>query len=540
MAKRKLFRLIPTVMGLAVLNIGPAVRAPQVPVVPKWERFELTLKSRHAYTNALQEAEVRVLFVSPLGETNRTYGFWDGGKTWRVRFAPNFPGRWRYYTMCSDTANACLHEQTGEFLCSVATGNSRFGEHGPMQAARYLQLVGHADRTPVLWLGDAAWDATTRAAVSDWEHYVKTRAAQKFNAVQWRLAPAEAGQTPGAFTGRECITLNLGFFKQLDAKVDALTRAGLLNAVAPLWEIGMSTEQTLPEDQAIALLRYVVARWGGNPVAWLLAFESDSTGAQVARWQRIGRAVFNPVTHGPVIVLPGEAPWVLPEFRSESWVDALGFQTVQVTDEDALPWLLQGPLSLERNKLPARPLITLAPAVEAALAGERGKHMTADFARRVLWWSLLINTPAGVSYSAKDIAEWTTTKAHDTEQPWREALSLPGAGAIAPLADCFAPIEFWRLKPFTRAVIVQSGASSLRNHIAASRTEAGNMVLLYVPEERAVKVLPGTWPAAAQATWFDPRTGESRPAGAAVVSPTGWEFTTPSAGDWVLVVNSKR
>lgn len=540
MVKRKLLRLILTALSFALLNSGSAARAANLPVVPKWERFELTLKSRHAYTNALQEAEVRVLFVSPLGETNRTYGFWDGGKTWRVRFAPNFPGRWRYYTMCSDTANAGLHEQTGEFLCSAATGNSRFGEHGPIQVARDYEHFEHADRTPFLWLGDAAWDAATRADVSDWEHYVKTRAAQKFNAVQWRLAPAEAGQATGAFTGRECITLNLGFFKQLDAKVDALTRAGLLNAIAPLWEIGPITEPTLPEDQAIALLRYAVARWGGSPVAWIVAFESDSTGAQAARWQRIGRAVFNPVTHGPVIVLPGEAPWVLQEFRSESWVDALGFQTSQVTDEDALPWLLQGPLSLERTKLPARPLITLAPAVEAAPPAERGKGMPADFARRVLWWSLLINTPAGVSYSAKDIAEWTTTKAPDTEQPWRAALSLPGAGAIAPLADCFAPIEFWRLKPFPRAVIVQSGASSLRNHIAASFTEAGNMVLLYVPEKCAVKVLPGTWPATAQATWFDPRTGESRPAGAAVVSPTGWEFTTPSAGDWVLVVNPKK
>lgn len=540
MAKRKLFRLILTAMGCAALTFGPAARAAQVPVVPKWERFELTLKSRHAYTNALQEAEVRVLFVSPLGETNRTYGFWDGGKTWRVRFAPNFPGRWTYYTMCSDTANAGLHEQTGEFLCSAATGNSRFGEHGPIQVARDREHFEHADRTPFLWLGDAAWDAATRSDVSDWAHYVKTRAAQKFNVVQWRLAPAEAGQAPGAFTGRECITLNLGFFKQLDAKVDALARAGLLNAVAPLWEIGTSAEQTLPEDQAIALLRYVVARWGGNPVAWILAFESDSTGAQAARWQRIGRAVFNPVTHGPVILLPGEAPWVLQEFRSESWVDALGFQTTQVTDEDAFPWLLKGPLSLERNKLPARPLITLAPAVEAAPPAEGGKPMTANFARRVMWWSLLINTPAGVSYSAKDVAEWTTTKAHDTEQPWREALSLPGAGAIAPLADFFSPIEFWRLKPFPRAVIVQSIASSLRNHISASITEAGDLVLLYLPEERSVKVLPGTWPAAAQATWFDPRTGESLPAGAAVISPTGWEFATPSAGDWLLVVNAKK
>ncbi len=540
MVKRILNRLILTVIGCALLTSSRDVRAANLPVVPKWDRFELTLKSRHAYTNALQEAEVRVLFVSPLGETNRTYGFWDGGKTWRVRFAPNFPGRWKYYTMCSDTANTGLHEQSGEFLCSAAAGNSRFGEHGPIQVARDPEHFEHADRTPFLWLGDAAWDAATRAAGPDWEHYVKTRAAQKFNVVQWRLAPAEAGQAPGAFTGWECITLNLGFFKELDAKVNALTRAGLLNAIAPLWEIGTSADQTLPEDQAIVLLRYVVARWGGNPVAWIVAFESDSSGAQAARWQRIGRAVFNPVSHGPVIVLPGEAPWVLPEFRLEPWVDALGFQTTQVRDNEALPWLLQGPLSLERSKLPARPLITLAPAVEAMPTAGSVKSMTADFARRVMWWSLLINTPAGVSYSAKDVADWATTKVRDAEQPWREALALPGAGAIAPMAEFFDPIEFWRLRPLAGAVIGQSSTTSLRDFIAASKSESGNPTLLYVPEQRVVKVLPGAWPAAADAKWFSPRTGLSSPVVAAAASSAAWEFTTPSAEDWVLVVHASK
>jgi len=532
--------MILTAISCALLSSGRDVRAANLPVVPKWERFELTLRSRHAYTNALQEAEVRVLFVSPLGETNRTYGFWDGGKTWRVRFAPNFPGHWKYYTMCSDTANTGLHEQFGEFLCSAAAGNSRFGEHGPIQVARDHEHFEHADRTPFLWLGDAAWDAVTQAAGADCEYYVKTRAAQKFNVVQWRFAPAEQGQTPGPFTGRECIALNLDFFKQLDAKVDALTRAGLLNAIAPLWEIGARADLALPEDQAIALLRYAVARWGGNPVAWIVAFESDSTGVQAARWQRIGRAVFNPVSHGPVIVLAGESPWVLPEFRLETWVDALGFQTTQVKDNEALPWLLQGPLSLERSKLPARPLITLAPAGEAAPTAGGVQSMTADFARRVMWWSLLINTPAGVSYSARDVADWATTKVRDAKQPWREALALPGAGAIAPMADFFDPIEFWSLKPLAGAVIGQSGGTTLRDNVAASKSESGKLILLYVPEERVVKVLPGAWPAAAGARWFNPRTGQSRPAVAAAASPAVWEFTPPSAGDWVLLVHASK
>jgi hypothetical protein len=87
---------------------------------------------------------------------------------------------------------------------------------------------------------------------------------------------------------------------------------------------------------------------------------------------------------------------------------------------------------------------------------------------------------------------------------------------------------------------MQAGDRSLRDRIAAASTEAGSLVLLYVPDKRVVKVLPGAWPATATATWFDPRTGGSRPAGSAVVSPMSWEWTAPSAGDWVLVVQAQK
>ena len=166
--------------------------------------------------------------------------------------------------------------------------------------------------------------------------------------------------------------------------------------------------------------------------------------------------------------------------------------------------------------------------------------MTADFARRVMWWSLLITTPAGVSYSAKDVADWATTKVHAAEQPWRQALALPGAGAIAPMAAFFDPMEFWRLKPLAGAVIGQTGGPSLRGFMAASGIAGGNRIVVYVPEARVVALVSGTWPAAAEAKWFSPRTGLSSPAVAVASSSAALKFTTPGAGDWVLLIHAKR
>src|SRR5689334_11201978 len=70
--------------------------------VPKWQRFELKLESSGAYANPVQEANLTAIFTSPGGSSRKVYGFWDGGNSWKIRFAPNEAGRWTYKTICSD------------------------------------------------------------------------------------------------------------------------------------------------------------------------------------------------------------------------------------------------------------------------------------------------------------------------------------------------------------------------------------------------------------------------------------------------------
>lgn len=538
MAKCKPLQFFLTVAGIVLINLSSVIGADKTPAAPKWQRFEVVLKSSVTYTNALQEAEVRALFVSPLGETNRVYGFWDGGKTWRIRYQPNFPGRWTYYTMCSDTANKGLHDQVGEFLCTATKGESRFDLHGPVLVARDQQHLEHADRTPFLWLGDAAWNAAIKSTTADWSEYAQTRAKQKFNVVQWRLS-GSAGKKTTAFSGQDQISVNLDFFRQLDAKIASANQAGLLNAIAPLWEIGDSTEPPLPQDQAILLFRYAVARWDAEDVAWIVAFESDSTGAQAARWQNIGRAVFTHVTHAPVILLPGESIWTLDAFRRERWVDVLGVQTSSVKNENSLPWLLKGPLALERQKLPSRPLISIAPPPETTSTASTGQT-TADFLRKQMWWNLLLNTPAGVSYEAHDVAEWITVPKTTTMQPWREALALLGAGSIAPISISMEGKDFWQLEPFPQILAAQPGLQSPLQHIAAVSTESRDLIIVHVPEERVVNIVPQAIPARSKAIWVDPRTGTTRPATGSSINATTHRFTTPSNGDWLLVLSKSR
>src|SRR5262249_41223203 len=147
-------------------------------------------------------------------------------------------------------------------------------------------------------------------------------------------------------------------------KVDTLRQGGILSAIAPLMEMdsaGPTTNQ-LPEDQAALLLRYVVARWGADPVAWLLAFDGNAKSGKAARWRKIGQAVFAGSRRAPVILYPGETPWLLNEFREQAWVDIFAYQTTSDFSDDALKSMLSGPLSQEWSKAPERPWIPFLPS----------------------------------------------------------------------------------------------------------------------------------------------------------------------------------
>jgi hypothetical protein len=513
-----------------------------MPVIPKWGRFEQSFKSTVSYSNALQQASLTVVFTSPLGDTSRVAGFWDGGNTWRVRISPDQPGHWTFESSCSDAANKGLNHQTGQFICTAATGQNQFDRHGPVRIARDHLHFEHADGSPFFWLADTAWNGARISETKDWNYYAGARAAQKFSAVQWCVAPGEDLEKQSAFTGKNLISVNPDFFKRLDAKVDTLNNAGLLSVIAPLWEINQQTADPLPADQAALLLQYMTARWGANDVAWLLSFE----GGGITRWKHIGQAVFGDIPHAPVILFPGEAYWALDEFRIEPWVDVFGYQSGQNLDDDSLKWMLSGPLSVEWTKEPPRPLINIAPPRENGIAAQSARRITADDVRHATWWSLLLATPAGVSYSADGVSDWNTTVEQKKRGPsardlpvWKESLFLPGAKQLSHATDLFTSIDFWRLRPAPQSLPSQPAIASPRRHIAAAATGTKDLSVIYVPEDHAFEMFLDALPSSPAISWTSPRTGQTSTA-VAVIAGRTCQFPTPGDGDWVLVIKAGK
>src|SRR5579864_9401593 len=103
---------------------------------------------------------------------HRIGGFWDGGTTWRVRFAPDEIGHWTFATLCSDAANGGLQAQVGEFECGVPEGKTPFAQHGPLRLSANRRYFVHADGTPFFFLSDTAWNGPLRATPDEWDHYL--------------------------------------------------------------------------------------------------------------------------------------------------------------------------------------------------------------------------------------------------------------------------------------------------------------------------------------------------------------------------------
>jgi hypothetical protein len=541
------YQLLTVVMSWALVLLGfslppcsfGATRSPKQPVAPLWSRFEKVLLSTCEYTNALQEANLTAVFTSPQGARRVVNGFWDGGRVWRVRFCPDVPGQWTFTTFCSDPRNAGLDGQTGKFLCTAPAGDSVFRQHGPIRVARDHTHFEHIDGTPFFWLADSVGSGAILSGPKDWLRYASIRSSQLFNVSLWSVSLGENYEHESALAGfPERIGINPKFFQYLDSKVETLSSEGILSAIRPLpgADSGLGAK-ALPEDQAALLIRYLLARWGAEPVVWVMG--SDDAGAEVGRWSKICNGSITNSVHAPVIFYAGRSANVAEELRNEAWLDGLGLDVSAVPSDRA---------SARPHETTAEfdlPVVLFIPRENGVipLTHERVKP---DDVRHAVYQSLFLRPPAGVTYAAQGVVNWDTTAdntpaaALGAGMPlWEKALFMRGAKQMRCLANLMNSIDFWRLRPRPEAVTLQASQPADETHAVAASTPAKDLTLVYLPQPNPVDVSLQAMPASPLISWLEPRQGFTRSA-VAVVSGSVCQFPPPGEGDWVLVIKSSK
>jgi len=530
-------------MLLGVFDLRAAAHPKNLPVVPKWERFEHEFSSFADYEHPLQDVRLTVQFTSPLGETTRIDGFWDGGRTWRVRFSPNQPGRWKFKSTCSDAANLGLNDQTGEFMCSATLSQSRFYQHGLIRVALDRQHLEHADGTPFFWLADTAWNGARESDPKNWEIYALVRSSQNFSVAQWSAAPGVDDKGQSALTGfPDRIGVNPDYFRRIDSKIAILSQVGILSAIAPLTPASPEAS-ALPDDQAALLVRYVVARWGADPVAWLFPVEKGSR--EMGRWRKICHEVFAGAPHAPVLVYSTDDPQVLTEFGNEDWVDLLGFQVPLRSQDESLVSALGGAANAIGSKSLPHPLIGFTPT-ENAPSTQAGQRISAAQIRQSAYGGLLSGQVTGISYGGHGVANWDTTVEPKAEDKlgaglplWHKSMFMPGAKQMGHIANVLSAVDFWQLRPEPKLIAGASNAAQVARKVLAASTPGKGLALVYVAEDRMLELAEDQLPHVPAVTWYNPRRGENSPAVAVVVQHT-CQFPTPEPGDWLLMLKAGK
>src|SRR5689334_3745004 len=72
-----------------------------------WEVQEIILATARDYANPYVDVECWVDLEGP-GFQKRVYGFWDGGRTFRVRIVATQPGEWTWRVGSNQNADAGL------------------------------------------------------------------------------------------------------------------------------------------------------------------------------------------------------------------------------------------------------------------------------------------------------------------------------------------------------------------------------------------------------------------------------------------------
>jgi hypothetical protein len=536
-----------TILAALVAMTGMSLAAEKVGV---WTKYEKAFESDRTYGNPLYDVqEFSVAFTSPTGRVKRIHGFWDGGRDWKVRFCPDEKGTWTFRSRCSDEKNDGLHGVEGSFECVANDSDFDIYAKGTIVRPKGCYYLTHADGTPFFFTACTAWNGALKSTEDAWTQYLSHRFAHGYNVIQfvttqWRGGDKDAeGQV--AFEGCGRIRINPAFYQRLDRKVDQINEHGLVAAPVLLWTLQwgagreLSPGYYLPDDAAILLARYMVARYGGHQVIWILGGDGRYVDEYEQRWKNIGRGVFGDEHPGVVAQHPHGRSWIGNAYADEDWLDVVGYQSSHSNAKGTVEWITKGPPANNWDKIPARPIINMEPCYE-----EIGFRIDAKDVRNASYWSVLATPTAGITYGANGIWPWIREGEEILNHrhasgvtPWHKSINFPGSIQIGYLAEFMRTLPWWELKPAQDLLVEQPGDETFNHFISVAQTDDAEMIVAYLPIRTTIK-LYNRLGHEYRGQWFNPVSSDSFTAH--VEYRDGLiEVTSPQDSDMILTLTRR-
>ncbi len=488
-----------------------------------WDVYEITLESGKLPSNPYQSllTEGRPAYVTAVftgisgecsGKTVTVPGFWDGGKIWKIRFAPPMAGTWKYVTVSADKKMSLKSGQVivtgwndGELKSNPARRGFIFVNKTGSRAGRYFT---YSDGTPFLWIADTWWDWTNRKIkFESFKKLVDTRSEQGFNVGQLFFAgngwSRESSLLDTSYNSPDIIQI------QNVEKMIAYANSKGITVWIHAWWSREGINKSIGEEKMIRWWRYVVHRLHAYNVIWVLAGEYNMNnygGFPLDFWNRLGEIIKSEDPYKRIISAHptppmwnggAEAPqWSTAEaIHNQQWLDYNQSQTGHARwCNELIPEII----NRAYNMKPAKPVVVTEPWYEFI----EGNPTAMDI--RFGAWSAVMSGAAGHSYGGGHI--W---RAHLPERPtgvgsWpmdtdfaTNTMLYPGAVSVGFMGKYLRKIEWWKLEP--RPGLVKDNPSYFCLAIP------GKEYLFYLRYGGSVKVDLGDFPSSAkyQFEWID-------------------------------------
>lgn len=481
MTVRKTALFVPAAHLLFLLFTAKVIASPNERPVERlktWEVFELSMTAERHTENPYAEIPVAggddmvaVTFTGASGPAQgkeiRVIGFWDGGQTWKARFASPEAGAWNYRSSSTDPG---LDEVTGKLVVAdwrdeekesnpARRGLIKVMEDGP-QPGRYFK---YADGTPFLWVADTWWNWTKREIhFSTYTSMVDDRAAKGYTLGQLFVAANGWGRS-SSLLDESYTQLDVEHMRKVDRMIAYANSKGLTVWVHGWWA-RENLENTAGEEKMKRWWRYLVHRLGAYNVIWVPGGEynlANYGGLGLEFWKDLGRMIDAEDPYERIIGMHptppnwsggAEAPqWSTAEvLHDEPWLD---YNQSQVGHGRMANEMIPDVVSEAYSMEPAKPIVVTEPWYEFVEGNPTGRDV------RFGAWTALLSGAAGHTYGGGHV--WL---AHVPESPagggpWPlqkefepDTLDYEGAVSMGHMADFFQTVNWWKMAPHPNLV----------------------------------------------------------------------------------------
>jgi hypothetical protein len=482
----------------------------------QWREAELTFTAERSYEKPYLEVEAWVEFTSRDGLVLRRPAFWDGGSTFRVRFAPPEAQGSFTYRSYANVNDAGLVDRTGTIECVVNEApRTRFERHGFWRMSPGKRSLVHADGAPALLVADTAWALPFRATLDECRTYAEDRRRKGFNAALLMTVqpdmdargPRSRTDDDGFDVGFEDLPnghlneLNLAYFQHLDALIACLVEHGIAAVLQPVfhgygWKGLRVAGSVISPDEYARYCRYLVARYGARPAVYLIGADGlgdapglDAGGSEVERWD----AYEQPTGMHYAPHARNDA------FQDRDWLDFQWCQTGH--NGEHLP---ERVTDMRRN-LPIKAVANGEPTYEHI--GQRGRG-AGFWQAHEAWSNLCAGGTMGVVYGAGSLWQWRRHANEPGHLPWcmaegagwREALEFEGSTYVGLVARILEGLPTTDMEPDYTSTHGRRGLAVEGKLLVNYLESGGSYQVIREPHSKRYRVV-------------DPRTGETTKTG---------------------------